>query len=158
MSDAACGIGANTNGYTLTEIHNDVTGNGYRGSSSNVGQKQESYSNVSNISNAGIASKEVGKLEESKNTSCSFNAVVENGCPSFNKKPHISPSGKQKVPVHTLLTHAEMRELATRCKKPLITLDNIGAQEFDILVTDVIDSCHFWANIDDQVRGFVHKN
>ncbi|KAJ7385300.1 Tudor domain-containing protein 7 [Desmophyllum pertusum] len=47
-----------------------------------------------------------------------------------------------------------MRELATRCKKPLITLDNIGAQEFDILVTDVIDSCHFWANIDDQIGSY----
>lgn len=59
---------------------------------------------------------------------------------------------KERFPLHLILTHQEMQILATKCNKPLRTTNNFGFEEFDILVTDVVDSCHFWANVDDKVR------
>ena len=97
------------------------------------------------------AYKEGGKLEGTKTASCSSKVGSEKGCGSFDSKPQTSVSVKQSVHVHTLLTYPEIGELLKSCKKPVRTLDNIGAQEFDILVTDIVDSCRFWANIDDKV-------
>ena len=59
---------------------------------------------------------------------------------------------KERFPLRLILTHQEMQILATKCNKPLRTMSSFGFEEFDILVTDVVDSCHFWANVDDKVR------
>ena len=150
---AACSSGIDNNGHTHTECNNsDVRVNGYRGMPDSCrGQKMRSCSNIADTSSNIHVYKEEGKLEETKTSSCSSKAGSEKGCTSFDSTPQTSVSVKQSVHVHTLLTYLEMCELLTRCKKPLRTLGNIGAQEFDILVTDIIDSCHFWANIDDEV-------
>lgn len=147
----ACSSGINSNGHTHTECNNiDAIVNGYRGMSDSCReQKTGSSSNIAD-SSSNIHVKE-GKLEEAKTASCSSKAVSKKGCSSFDRKPQTSVSVTQDVQVHTLLTYVEMCELLKRCKKPMMTLDNIGAQEFDILVTDIVDSCHFWANIDDEV-------
>jgi len=150
---AACSSGINSNGRTHTECNDsDVRVNGYRGMSESCrGQKTGSCSNAADTSSNIHVFKQEGKLEETKTASCSSKVVSEKGCSSFDSKPQTSVSVKQSVHVHTLLAYLEMCELLKRCKKPMRTLDNIGAKEFDILVTDVIDSCHFWANIDDEV-------
>ena len=149
----ACSSGINSNGHTHTECNNiDAIVNGYRGISDSCrGQKTGSSSNIADSSSNIHVYKEEGKLEEAKTTSCSSKAVSEKGCSRFDSKPQSSVSVTQGVQVHTLLTYVEMCELLKRCEKPMMTLGNIGAQEFDILVTDIVDSCHFWANIDDEV-------
>ena len=65
----------------------------------------------------------------------------------------VSEKSEQKVPIHSLLTQQEISILMSKCKKPIRTASSIAFEEFNILITDVIDSCHFWANIDDKVRG-----
>ena len=150
---AAFSSGINSNEHAHTECKNsDVRVNGYGGMSESCrGQKTASCSNIADTSSNSHVYKEEGKLEVTKIANCSSEAVSEKGCSSFDSKPQTSVSIKQSVHVHTLLTYLEMCELLKRCKKPLRTLDNIGAQEFDILVTDIVDSCHFWANVDDEV-------
>ena len=150
---AACSSGIKRNGHSHSECNNsDVRVNGYRGiSESYRGQKTESCSNRADTSSNIHVYKEEGKLEETKPASCSSKAVSAKDCSSFDSKPQTSVGVKQSVHVHTLLTYLEMCELLKRCKKPMWTLEKIGAQEFDILVTDIVDSCHFWANIDDKV-------
>ena len=150
---AACSSGINSNGHTHTECNDsDVRVNGYRGIPESCrGEKTGSCSKVAETSNSMHESKEGGKLEETKTESCSSKTSSEKGCSSFDSKPQTSVSVTQSVHVHTLLTNPEMCELLKSCKKPVRTLDNIGAQEFDILVTDIVDFCHFWANIDDKV-------
>ena len=56
--------------------------------------------------------------------------------------------------MRTLLSYEEMCELMQRCGKPMKNPNSIALDEFEVLVTEVIDSCHFWANVDDQVRDF----
>jgi len=150
---AACTSGVKSNGHSHTECNNsDVRVNGYRGISESCrGQKTDSCSTTADTSSNIHVYKEERKVEETKTASCSSKAVSEKGCSSFDSKPQTSVSVKQSVHVHTVLTYLEMCELLKRCKKPMWTLDKIGAQEFDILVTDIVDSCHFWANIDDKV-------
>lgn len=149
----ACSSGINSKGHTHTECNDgNVRVNGYSGIPESCReQKTGSCSKVAETSNSMHAYKEGGKLEETKTASCSSKAVPEKGCSSLDSKPQTSVSVKQSVHVHTLLTYPEMCELLKSCKKPVMTLANIGAQEFDILVTDIVDSCHFWANIDDKV-------
>ena len=65
----------------------------------------------------------------------------------------VFEKSEQKVPIHSLLTQQEISILMSKCKKPIRTASSIAFEEFNILITDVIDSCHFWANIDDKVRG-----
>ena len=147
-----CSSGINSNGHIHTECNgSDVRVNGYRGIPESCrGEKTGTCSKVAETSNSMYVYKG-GKMEETKTTSFSSKAVAEKGCSSFDSKPQTSVSVKQSVHVHTLLTFPEMCELLKNCKKPVTTLENIGAQEFDILVTDIVDSCHFWANIDDKV-------
>ena len=115
--------------------------NGLKGSCErSVGQNQESGRTIYNQ-----------KLEESVKISSSSMASVEKGNSGPTRKPEISVATKEKGPGHILLTHSEMHELFLKCKKPLRTMDDIKAQEFKVLVTDIVDSCHFWANIDDKV-------
>lgn len=156
---AACSSGNNSNGHAHTECNDsDIRVNGYRGMSESCsGQGKGSCSNITDTSNSIHVYKVGGKLEETETASCSSKAVFEKGCSSFDNKSQTSFSVKQSVHVHNLLTYLEMCELLKRCKKPVRTLDNIGAQEFDILVTDIVDSCHFWANIDDKVRPLVGR-
>lgn len=142
-SGSACSSRDNSNGQTHAHQCNDRD-RGLLVNSS--GQQKGSCSNAVDVSNSMNEHKEERKLEENKTASSSLKSLTE------GNKEHISLSMKQSVPVHLLLTYEEMCELLKRCNKPLTTSDNIGAQEFDILVTDVIDSCHFWANVDDQVR------
>ena len=155
ISGAACSSGDVSNGHAHTENNNDLTDGGCRGSlESNTGQQKGNCSNITDTSNSTYAFKKEGKLEKSETASCSPKAGTEKGSASLDDKlqAKISPNIKKSAPVHMLLTHVEMCELFKKFKKPLRTLHNIGAQKFDILVTDVVDSCHFWANIDDLVR------
>lgn len=66
----------------------------------------------------------------------------------------VSEKSEQKVPIHSLLTQQEISILMSKCKKPIRTASSIAFEEFNILITDVIDSCHFWANIDDKSDSY----
>ena len=141
FSDAACGLG------NSKKEHSGVTVNGYIGSCESSVRQSQGRGNITSNNSNGIYEQ---KLEDSKSVSSSRSSI-ENGFSSLNTKPEISASVKGKGLGHILLTNVEMCELFARCKKPLRTMANIGAQEFEVLVTDVVDSCYFWANIDDKV-------
>ena len=52
--------------------------------------------------------------------------------------------------VHLMLSNQEMEHLLSshpQWKQPILRLGD----SFDVLVTEVVDSCHFWANADDGV-------
>lgn len=118
--------------------------NGLKGSCErSVGQNQENGRTIYNQ-----------KLEESVKISSSSMASVEKGNSGPTRKPEISVATEEKGPRHILLTYSEMHELFLKCKKPLRTMDDIKAQEFKVLVTDIVDSCHFWANIDDKSGSY----
>ncbi|PFX30902.1 Multiple RNA-binding domain-containing protein 1 [Stylophora pistillata] len=128
-----------------------VSVNGFRESSGrNVGQNQESGKTTSDNS-CSVYNK---KLEENEKISSSSRTSVEKGHSSPTSKPEISVVKEEIGPRHILLTNTEMSELYLKCKKPLRTMDNMEAQEFEVLVTDVVDSCHFWANIDDKSGSY----
>ena len=55
-----------------------------------------------------------------------------------------------KKDLNIMLTKVEMEQLGSKCHKSLCTFGTV-ADEFDLLITEVVDSCTFWANIDDGV-------
>lgn len=142
FSDGALGSGGSKKDQSSVSVY------GFRGSSGrSVGQNQESVKTTSD----NFCSVYNQKLEENEKISSSSRTSVEKGYSSPTSKPEISVVKEEIGPEHILLTNAEMHELYLKCKKPLRTMDNMEAQEFEVLVTDVVDSCHFWANIDDKV-------
>ena len=122
-----------------------------------VDEKQGSCTSISKTSNS-LPSHQEGRKVDGQILNTSSKAVAREGSIPSNTEPKLSVDVKQGVPLHTLLTYQEMSTLLKMCNKPLRTASSITFEEFDILVTDVVDSCHFWANVDDKVRGFMPFN
>ena len=145
ISEAGFDLGNSDHGLTPTGISCDVVksvANKNRTTDgSGVREKQRTYNSVVDVTNDLC-------LNEEKERQCT-EAFDEKACSSTTFE-----SSKQGIPVHILLSYEEMCQLMQRCSKPMKNPNSIALDEFDVLVTEVIDSCHFWANVDDQVRDF----
>ena len=119
-----------------------------------VGEKRGSFTDISKTSNS-ISSHQEGRKVDGQILNTSSKAVAREGFITSTTETQIATDLKQGVPLHTLLTYEETSKLMKMCNKPVRTASSITFEEFDILVTDVVDSCHFWANVDDQVRSFM---
>lgn len=145
ISEGGFELGNSDHGLThagiLCDVVKSVVNKNRTTDGSGAREKQRTYNSVFGVTNDLC-------LHEEKERQCT-NAFGENACSIAN-----SESSKQGVPVRTLLSYEEMCELMQRCGKPMKNPNSIALDEFEVLVTEVIDSCHFWANVDDQVRDF----
>lgn len=109
---------------------------------------------VSNCSSDTCSFQGEKKLGQNFRVGKSSGALSKGGFNASNTKPGVlvSENLNEKVPMHLLLTYEEMNTLMSKCRKSLRTARSIAFEEFYVLVTDVVDSCHFWANVDDRVR------
>ena len=148
-------VGDTNNQHTHTGVHSRTTVKGYRELDQiSVGEQLGRKGGTPNTSKDVRPRQEErslnGQRPNTRTESCAKDSQS-----TYNAEPHISVNSKQRVPVHRHLTYEEMSKLAQLCKKPFRTASNIGFEEFDILVTDVVDSCHFWANVDDKVSSLM---
>lgn len=157
VSDSArLGLGESNYCLLNTGSCGGITVSGSRELDKNcVDEKQGSFTDihVSKTSNS-TPSQQEGRKVDGQILNTSSKAVAREGFITSTTEPQIAIDLKQGVPLHTLLTYEEMSKLMKMCNKPVRTASSNTFEEFDILVTDVVDSCHFWANVDDQVRSF----
>ena len=65
---------------------------------------------------------------------------------------NMDPAHKTSTCLHIMLSAEEMEQLAQKFSPRGCMFDITSEEYFDVLVTEVVDSCTFWANIDDKVR------
>lgn len=109
---------------------------------------------VSNWSSEACSFQGEKKLGQNSSIYKSSGAFLKDGFSAPDTKPGVlvSENFNENVPMHLLLTYEEMNTLMSKCRKSIRTARSIAFEEFCVLVTDVVDSCHFWANLDDRVR------
>ena len=155
ITESGSGLGDGSHGLATPTgaAHSEITGNKNKewGVTGNR-EKQGACNNISNITDRICSHQEERKLDRQKLNMCDKPSTEGGGCLSSNSESHVPVDLKQSISVHKLLSYEEMCELMKRCNKPMKTATSIVLEEFDVLVTDVVDSCCFWANVDDQVR------